>query len=248
MSRKRLHLSMPVVLLAMAAMAVCVRLGFWQLERAEVKARWHSELAERQGQGEKTPADLLALDDPGNYPVRLRGQPDNTRVVLLDNRIHERQAGYHVLTPVLSDNGVWVLLNRGWIGRGTDRAVLPPIPALPADVDVTGRSYVYSDRTFTLAEDDLSAPQWPLRVQKVDTKALGEAMGIALAPFEVRAEPDTPLESDAEFPRLWSDPVMGPERHRAYAVQWFAMAAAVLLLSLFAAWRVPRRPNDELDA
>ena len=190
----------------------------------------------------------MAHQQPGNYPVQLRGTPDNTHTILLDNRIHESIAGYHVLTPVHSESGQWVLLNRGWFPRGRSRDQLPEIPALPETLSVAGRSYVYSDKVFTLAEDDLSQPSWPLRVQRVDMARLGQLLGIELAPFEVRAEPGEPLETGAQMVRDWTGSMMTPDRHRAYALQWFAMAAALVILLVLAAWRQRRQSDREMDA
>ncbi len=48
-------------------------------------------------------------------------------------------------------------------------------------------------------------------------------------------EPTVRLAEDAPhgFPRDWSSPLpMGPERHMGYAVQWFVLGAAVLMIYL----------------
>ena len=236
------------LIMAAAAVALCIRLGFWQLERADAKIRWQQEVSERQQREYASVADLLAQEDPGNYPVRLSGEPDNAHTILLDNRIHEGIAGYHVLTPVRTDAGPWVLLNRGWWPRGPRRDQLPGIAALPGRISVPGLTYRYSDKVFTLAEDDLSSPQWPLRVQRVDTEELGDLLGIELAPFEVRAEPGAQLESGEQMVREWTGGMMTPDRHKAYALQWFAMAFALALLLLLAALRQRRKPDREMDA
>ena len=54
---------------------------------------------------------------------------------------------------------------------------------------------------------------------------------------------------DAPLPRHWQDvTVMGPERHKAYALQWFALALAALLIYVAAAlrnWRKARKTREE---
>jgi surfeit locus 1 family protein len=229
MAVRRFRPSIPATLATLVVVAVCLRLAFWQLERADSKALWIQQQAERSLSEPLSLAQARRLPEPTNYPIQVRGYFDNSRVILLDNRVLERVAGYHVLTPLQSESGQWVLINRGWIPRGADRNVLPDIPAIDGPVTVDGFSYQYSDRTFTLADDDLSAPSWPLRLQKVEIGALSGILGVELAPFEIRVTAQAKIEAGEEMPRVWHDPVMGPERHHGYAVQWFAMAAAALI-------------------
>ena len=227
--------------------AVCLQAAVWQLSRADEKRALARDFETRSEAGYLNLSELLAKDEQGNYPVTLRGAPDNSRHILLDNRTLDGVAGYHLLTPLRSEGGQWLLVNRGWLPRGRDRAVLPDIPPLPADNDdgmvtVKGRSYIYSPRTFVLADDDLSSVSWPLRVQKVEMDALSALLGVELAPFEIRVDPGFALEAGEPLPRVWHDPVMGPERHQAYAVQWFALAGAVVVF--FIAVSLRRREAD----
>jgi len=232
-----------VATLAMLVVAlVCLKAAFWQLDRGNTKARTLAAYSERLAQGDQTLDALLAQDENNHYPVRVRGEFDNRHNILLDNRTLNGIAGYHLLTPLHSDSGRWVLVNRGWIPRGPDRNVLPEIAPVTGPVTVAGRTYVYSPRTFVLAEDDLSRPTWPLRVQKVEMGAIAPLLGVELAPFEIRVDPDATLEQGEQLPRFWQDTVMTPERHRAYAVQWFGLAATVVIFYIVVSFR--RRPRD----
>lgn len=203
---------------------------------------------QRLESGVMTIEEILALPEPVNYPVELEGTFDNRRTLLLDNRMLDGVAGYHVLTLFTSTDGHQVLVNRGWIPRGRDRSELPNIPPIEGRTLVQGRTWRYSPKTIVLVEDDLSAPTWPLRVQQVDMAAISSAMNIDLLPVEIRVEPDYPLEHETQFPRVWIDAVMGPERHQAYAVQWFALAATVVVLFLAAAYRKGNDNHNGLDA
>ena len=226
-----------------------IALGFWQLERAEEKREL---LAAHQAQQLAAPISIAELErqsNPAYQRVQLQGFFDARHTLLLDNRTRDGKVGVEVLQPFYDQaSGLWLLLNRGWFPRGRSRDQLPEIPALPETLSVAGRSYVYSDKVFTLAEDDLSQPSWPLRVQRVDMARLGQLLGIELAPFEVRAEPGEPLETGAQMVRDWTGSMMTPDRHRAYALQWFAMAAALVILLVLAAWRQRRQSDREMDA
>ena len=244
MAARRFRPSWIGFLATLVVAAVCLQAAVWQLSRAEEKRTLASDLITRTEAGYRDAADLLTREDPHNYPLQVRGHFDNAHNILLDNRTLDGVAGYHLLTPLETEDGHWLLVNRGWLPRGRDRAELPAIPPIEGAVTVPGQSYVYSPRTFVLAEDDLSNPQWPLRVQKVEMDVLSPLLGVELAPFELRAAPGAPLEAGGHaLPRIWHDTAMGPERHQAYAVQWFAMAATVVIFFIAISFR--RREADE---
>ena len=237
------------LLATLIAAGICLRLAFWQLERAEEKRQWLTEQSER---ATLPPADLPSLqaaDDPMHRRASLSGQFDNAHNLLLDNRTLNGVAGYHLLTPFETRKGRWVLVNRGWLPRGNDRSRLPEIAPITGNQTVTGTVYRPSRDAFVLKDMPLPDNQWPLRVQKVDFDAIGEQLGVELAPFEIRVTPELALGSNTPLPRHWQDvTVMGPERHKAYALQWFALALAALLIYVAAAlrnWRKARKTREE---
>ncbi|MFH1186470.1 MAG: SURF1 family protein [Chloroflexota bacterium] len=110
-------------LLVVAGGAVCVRLGIWQLDR----------LAQRQAFSEHVNATraLPALGLPSGEAlaaqeyrsVQARGAYDYEHQVALRNQAYEGQYGFHLLTPLLLEEGsdqnhdeaIAVLVDRGWI-------------------------------------------------------------------------------------------------------------------------------------
>jgi surfeit locus 1 family protein len=233
------------ILIAVAVIGVCTRLGFWQLERGQAKAERLATIAERAAQPPRSLAQLLALRSPAHYPVEVQGRFDNARSLLLDNRIHEGRAGYFVLTPLRTDPGQQVLVNRGWIPRGPSREQLPQIPAIDGHVTVRGRTYVPPETAWVLGPEEITSPDWPLRIQQVDMQALEALLGVELAPFEIRVAPGHDVETGEEMLRDWPDSRLKPERHYAYAVQWFAMALAALIWFLVAAWRYASNRRED---
>lgn len=248
MTARRFKPALVPFLATLVVIAVCVRAGIWQLDRAETRETLASEREARNAQGPRQITELLEMKEPGNYPVQVRGHFDNQHNILLDNRTLNGVAGYHLLTPLETQAGIHVLVNRGWLPRGPDRARLPDIAPIDGLVTVHGQSYVYSDRIMVLAEDDLSSPEWPLRLQRVEMQAIGQVLGVELAPFELRVDPGQALEqSGPPLPRVWQDATMTADRHRAYAVQWFGLAAAVLVIFLAASFR-PNKQDPHLNA
>ncbi len=236
------HTRWLVFALAVLVTAALAGLGLWQLDRAGQKKAMVERMNERTEAPARAVARLTPMDDPGHYPVDDRGRFDNERSVLVDNRIRDGRAGYHLLTLFHTRSGARVLVNRGWLPRGPDRQTLPEIPRVNGEVRIRGHAHVHSEKGLVLREDRLEQQDWPLRVQRVNRAALERRLGVELAPFIVRLAPETGPARGAQLPREWPQRQMGPQRHYAYAVQWFALAALAPVLFWLAG---RRRPNQQ---
>jgi surfeit locus 1 family protein len=111
------------------------------------------------------------------------------------------------------------------------REQLPQLQAIVGTVEVLGEVYVPLGEVFALGSTALPRG-WPKRMQTLDHGALAGALGVELYPYVVRLKPGTATA----FESHWQDVNIAPEKHIAYAVQWFSMAIALLLLYLAAAF------------
>jgi surfeit locus 1 family protein len=235
-------------IVAVLFLVLFTALGFWQLDRSGEKR----ELVQRHLQrAHLPPLDLTsrwineqpATGELGGLryrPVRLRGRFDASRQYLLDNRTHEGVAGYYVYTPLtLSPGGRGVLVNRGWIATGASREQLPEV-GVPSQVTaITGHLSPAPRPGPLLGPDGYGATAWPRVVQKVDLAVMEEQLGKTLFPLVVRLAPD----SRHGYIRDWQAHYgISPERHQGYAVQWFALATALVLLY---AWLTVKRAPGE---
>lgn len=215
------------VVLAILGMVCFCRLGAWQLQRAAEKEVMQARYAARAHDVPLSLAFVLRQGpDVADFPVVMHGHFDNSRTLFLDNQPHEEQSGFHVYTPFLPDGDTqFILVNRGWVARAQNAGLLPVVPAAGA-VDVKG-TLAMPSAFFTVGQTDYR--QRPLRVPRLEMDQLSRALGVELRPFVVRLDPAAP----DGFVRSWNPAdvlAMGPEKHRAYAFQWFALAAAVLVL------------------
>lgn len=205
-------------------------LGVWQLGRAEEKRA----IAEGWEQQRLQPAVALdALpDNPDTLryrPVVLKGEFLAGRDFLLDNRIRQGRYGVEVITPLRRSSGELVLVNRGWLAGDPYRQALPEVVEVPGELELAGYVYVPPGESFTLG--DIAADTgWPRLVQAIDPVAMAEMLGEPVWPYTVRLNADSPAALLADWPLVNAR----PEKHEAYAAQWFAMAA---VLALFALWR-----------
>ncbi len=214
-----------VVVLIMLA-ALC-SLGSWQLNRADEKQR----LMDRYSRASELPTvDIGSLDrDWQGYQYRrieLSGEYDELHHILLENRIHKGLPGYLVLTPfVLAGGDKAVLVNRGWIAKAKDSKELIRI-----DKNVSRINGLVSHPPsvgMKMGSLDDSPAGWPKAIPYVETEWMALQLAKPILPWVVLLDPDEPHG----FIREWQPSVrMGPEKHKGYAFQWFALAIALIFL------------------
>ncbi len=203
-------------------------LGFWQLDRAAEKEARRAALEA----GSAVVLDETVLGDPVREFARvdLEGRYDASHQFLQDNRTHRGQPGYFVLTPFRTNGYGAVLVNRGWVPAGPDRAALPEIGVPGSEQRLRGTVRLPREDLFVLGDTGYAAAGWPRVVQRVEIDAMQRALGYPLAAWLVTVDPEAPHG----YVREWAAaPGLSPDRHRGYAFQWFALAAA-----LFAIWVV----------
>ena len=243
--RYRLAVAPLPAVAALLMLALLLWAGFWQLDRAEQKRRIGVAQIYR---GDKAAIDLrpgmletAELERLTYRRARASGRYRQDRQYLLDNRTHKGVAGYHVLTSLrLTGSDVHVLVNRGWLPVGPDRGRLPDVAVSGRPLTEEGDIVAPPEPGLALGSSGYDDGGWPRVVQHVDLERMREQFDGPLLPFIVRLSPD----SDHGYVREWQiRPGLSPARHVGYAVQWFAMAAALMALCIWVAVR--RAPEDD---
>ncbi len=217
-------------------------LGLWQLDREVEKSRLQQDYDMR------AVAPALELDtidwqreDLGFLKVSARGHFDTDTVYLLDNKIHEGSVGYELINPFVTEAGQTVLVNRGWIAQGASRSELPSIRYIEEAVEIQGSIYVPLDDVFLLnAVEETAVTRGPKVIQSIQIDSLSADLAKNLAPYTVRLLERSPGLEQAN----WQAVNMLPEKHRAYAVQWFAMLFALIAMFIYFGFKNPRLNRD----
>lgn len=213
-------------------------LGNWQLAREQEKILLQQEYEAKQA---ADPLPVASVDwsqaGLGFTGVFTDGEYDNEHVFLLDNRVHEGKVGYELLSPFVTDSGLELLVNRGWIPLGRTRTELPSVREIHGRVHIQGSIYVPLEEAFRLgSEEEIVTGTGPRVLQDIDMGRIAESLDANMAPYTIRLLPGSPGLEQAN----WQAVNMLPEKHRAYAVQWFAMLTALIGMFIYFGFKNPR--------
>lgn len=216
-----------LAILVLLMLGVFVALGTWQLQR---KFEKEDILKDEQVNGKAVAVDVpLGLDDYSHWryrPVVTSGRYLPEQQFLLDNQIRDRVVGYNVLTPFLMSSGFIVLVDRGWVPQAESRSIYPVIDVANDMRTIRGELYTPFEEGLRLGTVDNDIEGWPRLIQYIDYEQLTERLKKSLLPVIVRLDPSM---SDG-YRRDWQAVAFGPERHLGYAVQWYALAGAMLVI------------------
>lgn len=231
------------LLLTLVVAATFVRLGVWQLDRAEQKRQILQNYA--------TAVQIQVQDVTASTPLysniagTLMLLPQQ---LLLDNQILQGRVGVHALTPALLDQQHLLLINRGWLPLDSARTRLPDAPVPATAVIIQGKLAPLPRVGRRLGDQSsLNPDQWPQLITYADQAVIQQVYQTVLDLPELEVLPMIlQLDADAEHGfagRNWSPVNFGPNKHTAYAWQWFTLALAILITWLVVI-RIPRdRPT-----
>lgn len=216
------HWSMTI--LALLTMALFLRLGFWQIERASEKKQM---IASLKAFAQTKPTEWLPkMPLPVQYqPIKVQGHYLPV-VLLLDNQHHQHQFGYDVVSPLVMAGGRVVLVDRGWVAGDVTRRVFPVIETPSGLIQVTGSAYYPSGKTWLLGQALEKKTANLAVVELLDTHLISQFLHKSVDPFIIRLGKD----AATGYAREWAVVAMSPERHYGYALQWFAIALVILIL------------------
>lgn len=215
-------------LLLLSGLALFSAAGVWQHGRAEAKrARIEAWRALADAPARPMQAAQAARAD-GFDRVRVRGRWLPPRY-LLDNQVRASRVGVEAFAPLATVDGPVLLVALDWLPYARPGGPPPALPALPAgEVELTGTLAPPPAHGLRLGRDWSSAPHWPKLMPYFDLAQIAADSDLALAPRVLRPDPGPDPAGGA-----WR-PVEGmpPERHLAYAWQWWSLALAIVVVFL----------------
>lgn len=211
-------------LAALCALALTLYMGYWQQGRAETKRALQSEFEARAA----APAVVLgaaAISDP----LRLRysrgfarGEWLASGQIFLDNKFDGESVGFHVITPLkIEGTNRHVLVNRGWVARGSVYPAPPAVSLSPGSVEVEGVLVVPSKKFLELAPAIVQGNVW----QNLTIERYQAASGLDILPLVLLAE-----ITGAGLRPVRERPDARAEKNVEYMLTWYSLAATVFAL------------------
>ncbi|WP_040577770.1 SURF1 family protein [Methylopila sp. M107] len=203
-------------------------LGLWQIERRawkldlieRVETRAHAAASAPPG-----PEDWAALtSDAAEYRrVKLSGVFDHDAETLVQ-AVTDYGAGFWVLTPLKTDQGFTVLVNRGFVSPQMRDRSMRPSGHLAGPSAIAGLLRVSEPKGAFLRSNDPAADVWRSR----DVAAIAGKRGLEgpVAPYFVDADA-TP--NPGGWPIGGLTVIAFRNNHLIYALTWFALAAGTLI-------------------
>ncbi len=232
-------------LATLCLMALFVYLGLWQAGKGERLLAERLLFATRAKLG---PLPISgALVDPQalrDAPITVRGRYEFEQGFFVDNRQHNGVAGLHVVTPLkIEGSETRILVNRGWVGWPNGRKILPKVPTPEGVVEVRGIADVPLVKKFLLMPEHAEA-RTQLWMQ-MDLPRFALLVQYPVQPVLLLQNRD---DAHDGLVRDWQAPEDRVPMHQSYALQWFGMAAALLVFYGYASFgrrmgREPGRPD-----
>ena len=222
-------------LLAIVVAAAFVALGVWQLNRMHEKQAMLDAAASAQTRVLPL-ADALHAEQ-AYLQVRGSGRFLPAPPLLLDGRVRDGRVGVQVYQAFAPDGIERVLLvDMGWLPLPADRRV-PHVSAPQGVQIVAGLLVPWPSAGLQLGRASRQPPAGDALLMRINRDTAERILQPALPLHDgvLRLDPRLPLGYARDLQLLRNS--LPPQRHLGYAVQWFALALAVLVTAGVLTWR-----------
>lgn len=216
-------------LVVLFAVIVMVMLGLWQLRRHDDVRTQNAMVRARLAiPAEPLERVLSAGADARNAVYRrveASGQYDEAAQIVLNNRSNDGRPGNHLLTPLVTDDGHAIVVDRGWVpldpSPGERKRSRPPSGV----VRIIGVLFA-SERKGALGPT-IPPEGRATAVPRVDVARISKQLAYPTYPLYLRLGSQTPPQAGA-LPDPPGPPALDAGPHLSYAGQWFIFAALAL--------------------
>ena len=202
-----------------------ILLGFWQIDRAGLKASLIQEFDLEQAKG---PLPISVSSSQWSR-VHIEGLYDPAQQVLIDNQINNGKVGYKIYTPFYYEQDQAIFVDRGWISQGKTRSDLPDINFNATKLRIVG-SLIKPEKEV-LVGDKLLTNEWPMVSQTKSPSVIQAAYEKQFSNMVLILEPGSLFLN--EYIAL-TPFVITPTKHYGYALQWFTMSLVLAGMFMYA--------------
>ena len=221
-----------MTLLTLVLVSLLAALGFWQLARADAKV----QLIERYEKNSALPALDLNAGDFSSRQLDYRlvsadGEYQDVPFILLNNQIYQGRIGFHLLNLFrLAESGQYLLVNQGWIPATAEGK--PMLSAfqfrLYNSQKVQGMLVPVPRVGLRLGELRYQSGARVMELPYLDLSWLAQVLNVELRPSVLLLDAQIVSQYKQQRQAIW----LNPQRHRGYALQWFSLALALVIIYL----------------
>jgi surfeit locus 1 family protein len=234
--------------LALAMLAVLIGLGVWQVKRLHWKEGLIAAIDAR------TKAEPISLDqaialakegqDPTYYRVRVEGRFDNSKeLYLFSQSISDGTPGWHVITPFTTSQGELVLVDRGFVPDNLTDPSMRASGQIEGVTTVTGIVRAPDAQGLFTPNNEPEANRWFWRDLNGMVASMFSTATLDVPPFFLEAEKS---EVPGGWPQGGQTRLELPNNHLQYAITWFGLAAALVVIYAFYVRSLYRREHAEV--
>ncbi len=216
-----------ILIFAIIFVPITISLGMWQIERANEKkliiANYDKLLV-------SAPIALQKNQMLNNWqPIETTGTYEDT-IVYEDNAINNGKAGFKVYHLFRNDDGTFIFIHRGFIERNLIKNNLPEVEIPTEKKLIYGTTLFKQNNTFVknIEESDSRI------IQEFNASLLIDKYPMLkdkyLHPFLFNLD----IRDVNKYQPIEKPVNMTASKHIGYAIQWFGLCAALIILTIYA--------------
>ena len=216
-----------ILIFAIIFVPITISLGFWQLDRAQEKKEI---IANYDKLLTSEPVSLNTKSTYKNWqPVTTMGRFKDT-VIFEDNAILSGRAGFKIYHLFENGDGSYVFVHRGFIERNMIKNNLPQIDMPKGKQSLKGSVLIKQDNSFVQDIEESDARI----IQEFNIERLINKFPILkdryLHPFLFNLD----IRDKNKFLAIEKPVNMTASKHIGYAIQWFGLCLALIILTIYA--------------
>jgi surfeit locus 1 family protein len=214
----------------LAGLALLIGLGLWQIQRLHWKEGLIAQIEARTKGPPITLEHALALAregrDPSYWRVRIDGRFHHALERYL-YAVSDGRVGWHVITPLETEAGEMVIIDRGFVPDELKDPSSRALGEVGNVVTVTGIARAPDTQGLFIPDNEPEANRWFWRDLQAMARSMFPEATVEVAPFYLEAEKSN---VPGGWPEGGQTRLALPNNHLQYAITWFLMAAALLVI------------------
>ena len=161
--------------------------------------------------------------------VRLTGKFLNKKEVHITGKTYEGNAGFHVVTPFLMQNGNYVLVNRGWVSENYKEAKSRSFSLINEETSVIGLIRYPQKKGYFVPENEPDNGFW-FTIKPTEIK---KHLKIDKETFIIKFYVDAlRQEKKINLPIGIKEKINIRNQHLSYAITWYSLAIVLMIIYL----------------